>query len=103
MAGTIHGLATCPRAHECKNIGWQTHPPGQPPSRSSDTAALKRTRALSPLLLVGGGGGWRGGVGALETRVHESITRDCTGRSTVTRKLAMKFIVNAAAMTSAAT
>ena len=62
-----------------------------------------RPHALGPFLLMDGDGGWRGGVGALETRVHESITGDCRGRSTVTRKLAMNFIVNAAAMTSAAT
>jgi hypothetical protein len=71
MAGTIRGLATCPRAHECKNIGWQTHPPGQPPSRSSDTSGLSAPPcALGPFLLMDGDGGWRGGVGALETRVR---------------------------------
>jgi hypothetical protein len=34
---------------------------------------------------------------------HESITGDCRGRSTVTRRLAMNMIVNAAALASAAT
>jgi hypothetical protein len=40
MAGTIRGLAIWILSPECKNVGWQTHPPGQPPSRSSDTSGL---------------------------------------------------------------
>src|SRR3979409_2607455 len=40
MAGTIHGLASWIVSPECKNLVWKTHPPGQPPSRSSDTSGL---------------------------------------------------------------
>ena len=40
MAGTIHGLASWIVLPECKNLVWPTHPPGQPPSRSSDTSGL---------------------------------------------------------------
>ena len=40
MAGTIRGLAIWIFSPECKNVGWQTHPPGPAPSRSSDTSGL---------------------------------------------------------------
>ena len=40
MAGTIPGLASWIFLPQCKNLVWQTRPPGQPPSRSSDTSGL---------------------------------------------------------------
>src|ERR1700676_5018379 len=70
MAGTIRGLATCPHAHECKNIGWQTHPPGQPPSRSSDTSGLSAPPCAGAVSFDGRGRWLARGVGALESRVR---------------------------------
>ena len=68
MAGTIRGLATCPRAHECKNIGWQTRPPGQPPSPSSDASV--RPPCAGAVSFDGRGRWLARGIGALETRVR---------------------------------
>ena len=40
IVGTIRRSATLICFPQCKNLGWQTHPPGQPPGRSSDTSGL---------------------------------------------------------------